>query len=235
MIVSGRNRKRYVLSNAPVSSSLEGSVYSVEGNRDTLVMVYGPSHRKSAEENKVLSAVNRRADLAGRIPIDAVYLQGSFVGYAFERSARSNTQGDHGRPRPAPAPRNSRSLSPLTLLIGLLIGVALSVLIHFALMRGLSGSVDSTVLFFNFNGIPMMITGFLCMGLVCFSCGDKLSAAVLLILATLAYLAGATVTFFLIWLLVSVVQTSVALLTAILPTLIVIVIVIYVFKKLIGH
>ena len=87
MIVYGKRRKKYVLSQTSVSQDYDGAIYSVPGNPDIMVKIYQPEYCTPETEKMVIDTANGKCSMLGESPVDVVYANGRFVGYIFEQSA----------------------------------------------------------------------------------------------------------------------------------------------------
>lgn len=238
MIVYGRKRTKYVLGGYPQESSYDGSIYSVERSRDKLVKIYDPERRDPDEESRVLAAIREGRNLGDGIPLDAVYLQGQWVGYVFDRSAEPAMSMDlpveeTAMPRtPVNVPMDTGSLMAL---ICVILGLALSALIYFVLFDRIAANMEAVYVQYNFRGFSMIVFGWGFMIPAFFrtrSCGNNVAA---LVVGVLAFVVGAAVALGFVWLIVSVVRVAASLLNALLPTIIVVVILVLVFKPLLRR
>ena len=87
MIVYGKKRKKYVLSDRPISQNHDGAVYSVPSNPDIMVKIYRTEYCTAETEKRVIDTANGTCSMLGEYPVDIVYSRGKFAGYIFERSA----------------------------------------------------------------------------------------------------------------------------------------------------
>ena len=235
MIVYGRKRTKYVLGGYPQESSYDGSIYSVERNQDKLVKIYDPEYREPDEESRVLAAIREGRNLGDGIPTDAVYLQGQWVGYVFDRAAESieptptPTLDSEPQPVPVKPPIDNGGLMALICVIS---GLVLSALIYFVLFDMITANMESVYVQYNLSGFPMIIFGWLFMIPTFFRTRRHGNSTAALVVGILAFVVGAVVAFGFIWLIVSLVRLSASLLTALLPTIIVIVIVVVLIKSL---
>ena len=222
MIVYGRSHRKYVLNSMPVSTSYDGSTYSVEGNPDLFVKVYGTGRRSDELENKILSAVNRRADFEGLVPIDAAYIQGAFVGFVYERAGERIDRQPIPGPVPKKPERKPVSFAGSAAIICISVGLVFSVLILFVLFDRLKVTMNPTVAAYNMKGIPMIILGWILMLATFFRIRAEGNEVVALIFGIIAYIIGAVAAFGLIWLIVTLIQISASMIRTLLPVIIVI-------------
>lgn len=233
MIVYGRKRTKYVLGGYPQESSYNGSIYSVERNQDKLIKIYDPEYREPDEESRVLAAIREGRNLGDGIPTDAVYLQGQWVGYAFDRAAEFIEPTPTPVPEPQPVPvKPPMDNGGLMALICVISGLVLSALIYFVLFDMITANMEAVYIQYNLRGFPMIIFGWVFMMPVFFRTCRRGNSTAALVVGILAFVVGAVVAFGFIWLVVSLVRVSAPLFTALLPTIFVIIIVIVLLKSL---
>jgi hypothetical protein len=240
MIVYGRNQTKYVLGGLSTESAYDGTIYAVEGNADQLVKVFEPNFRTDDNENRILAAIRQRRDIAGEIPIDAAYMQGAFVGFVYERSAAPEPPVGTFDPPPAapsstPQPQAVRGDGAGMAIYCVLAGLLMSAAVYFWIFNTLATTVDAVVIQYNMQGLPMIILGWLFMLPTFFRMRRNGSGWAALILGILAFIVGAVTAFCFIWMIVALVRMSASLLQGLLPTILVIAFLIWLYKKLMIH
>lgn len=229
MIVYGKKKKKYVLSQNPVSRDYDGAVYSVSGNQDILIKIYQPEYRTPETEKLVIDTANGRCSMLDENPVDVVYANGRFAGYIFETSAPD---------LPVEAPleiqpvRREGLSTPLAALICIAASVLLSALVYFVIFDKLRPIVGEPYGFWNFNGIPMILGGWVCMGLSLFYFQQK--GGLTAVLGVLGFLVGAAVVFLAVSLLVWLIITAWSIVKLVLPAVVTVAALVWVVKSVFG-
>lgn len=229
MIVYGKRRKKYVLAQNPVSQDYDGAVYAVPNNKDILVKIYQPEYRTPETEKLVIDTANGKCSMLDENPVDVVYANGRFAGYIFETSAPALPADDIPEVRPV---RREGLSTPLALLICCGASLIFSVLIYFVIFNLLRTAVGEPYGYWNFNGIPMIVGGWVLMGMSFFYFRDR--GTLTAILGVIAFPVGAAVIFGAIVLLVWLVMMAWSILKLIFPVLLTAGIVIWLVKKFLG-
>ena len=225
MIVYGKQRKKYVLSQNPVSQDYDGAVYSVPEDPDILVKIYRPDYCTYETEKRVMDTANGKCSMLGEFPVDVVYTNGRFAGYIFKPSAPAVPS------EPTPSPKPQPMMGEMAaLLICLATGLALSALNYFIVFDKLRALFADVYCHWNFNGIPMIIGGWILMLVAYFQFRQKGMQAVIISIA--AFLLGAIMVFGLISVLVWLLNAAFTLAKAILLAVLTILIVVWFFKSL---
>ena len=232
MIVYGKRRKKYVLSEKPVSRDYDGAVYSVPADPDVLVKIYHSEYRTSDTEKLVIDTANGKRSMLDESPVDIVYANGRFAGYTFEPSATIPEDdmfdtGEKKREKKQPG-MNSAAV----MLMCLVAGIGLSALTYFVIFDKLWNWIGGTYCYWNFNGIPMIVGGWALLLTTYFQAQNKSAQTV--VFAIVAFILGAALVFGLISLVVWLLSLAWTLAKAILPTVLTIVIVVWLFKSLVG-
>ena len=227
MIVYGKRRKKYVLSQDPVSQDYDGAVYPVPANPDVLVKIYQPEYRTSETEKLVIDTANGKCSMLDESPVDVVYSNGRFAGYIFEPSAPSAPVEVDDAPQPTVKPRAGMN-EVAVLLICIAAGLGLSALAYLVVFDKLRVMIGDPYCYWNFNGIPMIVGGWALMLIALFQFRDRGMQAV--VIGIVGFLLGAAVVFCLISLLVWSLNLAWVLTKALLPTVLVIVIVVWLLK-----
>lgn len=216
MIVYGKRKKKYVLSDKPVSQSMDGTVYAVAGNPKLLAKIYNPSNCTPETEARI-SAVGS---------YEVVYINGRFAGYVYENFEPVVT---HEPPPPPPT-----GLGPAgVILISLVLAVAMTALIYFVLYDKLAGMVGYTYSRWNFSGIPMIFGGWALMIFSLLKFIDRGLSAVFI--GFVAFVVGSALTFSLICLIVVLVNLAWSLLQLILPIIFAVAIIVWILKALFNN
>lgn len=229
MIVYGKRRKKYVLSQTSVSQDYDGAIYSVPGNPDIRVKIYQPEYCTPETEKTVIDTANGKCSMLGEFPMDVVYANGRFVGYIFEQSV-PNVSDDIPVELPITPRRGMGAVTAL--LLSIAAGMVLSALIYFVVFGVLEGMIGGAFCRWNFDGIPMIIGGWCLMMFVYLQFRDSGMQAVVVGIA--AFLMGAVFVFGLICMIVKMLSLAWILTEALLPTILTIVIVIWLLKTLLG-
>lgn len=232
MIVYGKGRKKYVLSEKPVSRAYDGAVYEVPADPDVLVKIYQTQYRTSETEKLVIDTVNGKCSMLDESPMDIVYSKGRFAGYTFEPSAPKLPDSDFDVPERTVKKRNGEMNSAVVLLICLAAGLGLSALTYFVIFESLWSWIGGAYCYWNFNGIPMIVGGWALMLLTYFRSRDKGGQTV--VVSIVAFLLGAALVFGVISLIVWLLSLAWTLAKALLPTILTIVIVIWLIKAFVG-
>ena len=234
MIVYGKHRKKYVLSAAPVSQEYDGAVYSVPAEPDYLVKIYQQEYRTPETERHVIDTVNGTSRMIEEFPVDVVYANGRFAGYIFERSAPEvPVEEPIDIPvNPAKPPRNELG-NATALIISALIGICLSLLIYFWIFGLLEKGIGDPYCHWNFNGIPMIVGGWIVLFLAFFQFRDR--GAQTVILSAVGFVLGAILMFALISLLVFLIDLVSQLFVLLLPSIIIVVVIICLIKSVLKR
>lgn len=236
MIVYGKHRRKYSLYKNPVSQDYDGAVYAVAGNSDILVKVYLNEYRTAEKEKEVIDTVNGICSMLGEMPIDVVYSNGRFVGYIFE-----NGEESFAVPMADPIPVDIPPLTPsmgkaATILSVLGIGLVFSFLVYFLIFEMLTNVVNEAFIYWNFNGIPMILGGCGLMLFAFLNFSDR--GYMTLVISAIAYILGSAVVFGCICLLVAAFTFTANLISSLLPAIIgfaATAFVIYLFIKMIKN
>lgn len=231
MIVYGKRRKKYVLSQNPVSKDYDGAVYSVPTNPDVLVKIYQSEYRTSETEKLVIDTANGKCSMLDESPVDVVYANGRFAGYIFEPSAPSVPVEVNDVPQPPVRPRTEMN-EVAVLLICIAAGLGLSALTYFTVFDNLRSMIGDPYCYWNFNGIPMIVGGWALMLIAYFQFRERGVQAV--VIGIVAFILGAAVVFGLISLLVWLLTLAWTLTKALLPTVLTIIIVVWLLKTFLG-
>lgn len=227
MIVYGKHRKKYVLSANPVSQEYDGAVYAVPAEPDYLVKIYQQEYRTPETERHVIDTVNGTSRMIEEFPVDVVYANGRFAGYIFERSA-AEVPVEEDVVIPPPAPRRSLGNAG-ALMITAILGIGLSFLVYFCIFGFLERSIGDPYCHWNFDGIPMIVGGWIVMLLAFFKFGDR--GAVTVILSLVGFALGAVLVFALIALIIFLLN----LVKLLIPAVIVIVAIIWLLKSVLKR
>lgn len=231
MIVYGKRRKKYVLSQNAVSQDYDGAVYSVPANPDILVKIYQPEYRTSETEKLVIDTVNGKCSMLDESPVDVVYANGRFAGYIFETSAQSVPVEPIDVLPPPSVPR-ARMNEMTVLLICIVIGLGLSALAYFIVFDILNSIIGDPYCYWNFDGIPMIIGGWALMLITYFQFRERGAQAI--VISTVAFLLGSAVVFGAISLVIWLLSLAWTLAQALLPTVLTIAIVVWLLKMLLN-
>ncbi len=223
MIVYGKHRKKYVLSKAPVSQEYDGAIYAVPSNPDIMVKIYQPEYRSAETERHVIDTANGTCRMVDEFPVDVVYANGRFAGYIFEQSAPELPFEE----MPAPQTRPEMG-SGVGILLCLIAGIGLSALIYCVLFDWLQNAIGGPYCYWNFKGIPMIIGGWALMILAFLQFRDRGGQTV--VLSILGFMLGAVVVFGVIALLVLIVSVTATLVQALLPTVLAILVIVWIVK-----
>lgn len=231
MIVYGKWHKKYILSQVAVSQDFDGAVYSVPANPDILVKIYQPEYRTAETEKLVIDTANGKCSMLDESPVDVVYTNGRFAGYIFEASAPvAPLELDD---EPIPPVRQQREMNSLgVLLSSIAVGLCLSGLIFFVAFDWLRAMFGNPYCYWNFNGIPMIVGGWTLMLFAFIQFRDR--GAQTIAIAFVAFILGAVVVFGLISLIVWLLSLAWTLSKAILPTVLTIIIVVWIVKAIFG-
>lgn len=231
MIVYGKRRKKYVLSQVPVSQDYDGAVYSVPTDPDVLVKIYQPEYRTSETEKLVIDTANGKCSMLDESPVDVVYANGRFAGYIFEPSAPTVPAEVNDVPSlPVGPPAKMNEVA--VLLICIAIGLGLSALTYFFIFDNLRAMIGDPYCYWNFSGIPMIVGGWAFMLIAYFQFRDRGAQAV--VIGVVAFALGAAVVFGLISLLVWSLTLAWTLTRALFPTVLTIIIVVWILKMFLG-
>ena len=230
MIVYGKRRKKYVLSQTSVSQDYDGAIYSVPGNPDILVKIYQPEYCTPETEKMVIDTANGKCSMLGEFPVDVVYANGRFAGYIFEQSVPAAPVDIQVE---TPPPTRSGMSTAVSLILCIAAGMVLSALIFFVVFGALESIIGGAFCRWNFDGIPMIIGGWCLMMFAYLQFRDRGAQAVVVGIA--AFLLGAAVVFGLISMIVWMLNLAWTLTEALLPTILTIVIVVWILKMLLGR
>lgn len=231
MIVYGKRRKKYVLSANPVSQEYDGAVYSVPAEPDYLVKIYQQEYRTAETERHVIDTVNGTSRMIEEFPVDVVYANGRFAGYIFERCAQDLPVEEEiviSQPKPRRDMGNAGAL-----MLSAVLGIGLSLLFYFVIFGILEKSIGDPYCRWNFDGIPMIVGGWLVMLLAFFQFRDR--GAQTVILSAVGFILGAFIMFGLISLIVFLINLASMLINLLLPSVIVIVVVVMLLKNILKR
>ena len=231
MIVYGSNRKRYVLSSASAWQDQNGAIYYAEHEPDIMVKIYHQQYRTPETERDVIDAINGVRSMLNEIPQDIVYMNGRFAGYIFQQSGfvpQMQDPSQYSPPIPTRQPAGRTPLNPLTVLISIGVGIALSALEFFVLFDILKWSFGEEYAIWNFKGIPMIIGGWIAM-IVVLSRSTQ-DTGITIAFAALGFFIGSIAVFLITCALVYMFSFATSVMKALLPTIIVVGIVVLLIK-----
>lgn len=231
MIVYDSRNKRYVLSTTSAGQDQNGAMYYAQGEPDIMVKIYHPQFRNPSTERDVIDSINGVRSMLNEMPLDVVYQNGKFAGYIYQKS--SPVPFPIPDPVPFPGPERTPAPDGLLVLIGIGIGLAMSALVYLVLFRILANSFAEEYIFWNFNGIPMILVGWAVMFLVIIKTAK--SGFVSLAYGALGFLLGGIVVFFLICALVYMFSAAASIVKLLLPTIITIAVVVWLLKLFLKH
>lgn len=226
MIVYGKYKQKYVLSAKPISQDQDGAVYTVPGNPDIRVKIYRPEFRNSSMEKQVIDTANGTCSMLDEFPIDVVYANGRFAGYIFEDSAVEEAPAFDV---PMPVPTQPGLPEALVTLITVGAAIVWTLLIYFVLFNVIAGAINEVYAFWNFKGIPMILGGWVLTIFALLKFRDQGNTT--LIVSLVSFPVGAGILFGVVCLLVWLIALAFSLIEVILPTVIAIAIIVWLFKK----
>lgn len=228
MVVSGmKTGTSYVLGRKYVRKENDGVIYAVPQQNGKMVKILNKDQR-STRERSVIDAVNGMGSIMGPEPLEPVYENGRFVGYVFE----DVWDPDPVIP-PAPPQKTDDSNVTVAIIACLVIGMGLSVWFYFFGFDILTGSVAEKYRTFNFGGIPMLFGGWIAMVAVLLGIvkKDVDNSTMTMILGLGAFVLACAVIYLAICAIVTLAEMAFNVAVAILPTIIVIAIILYVVKS----
>lgn len=231
MIVYGKRKTKYVLSKRPISGDGESAVYPVSERPDILAKIYQKAMRTTEKEYQVMEAVNGTGSMLGEYPLEIVYERGKFAGYIFEKEESYIQTPEPEIHTTIPVESKKELSSAAVILLSIITGLVLSGITYFLLFPMLSRSIAQENVFYYFKGIPMIIGGWTALILMLVKVTDRSFISV--ILSTVSFIIGSIVVFSGIWLIITLLKTAAAIVWAILPTVITIVIVVWIVKAIV--
>lgn len=231
MVVYGKRRTKYVLSSRPVSGDGEGAVYPVSGRNDILAKIYQKSARTPEKEYQVMDAINGSGTMLGEFPMEIVYQHGKFAGYIFENEERYNQSVE------MPVETGSRKTvgalnSTVVVLISIVLSLLMSGMLRFKIYPELASNIQPENLAFYFSGIPILLGGWALMFLVVLKIREMGILAILF--SVIAFIAGGSVAFGINWLIIAAIRTTLTIVGAVLPSVILILLLVWGIKKMLN-
>lgn len=233
MEVYSKYNKPYKLSRKPVKKEGNGSVYDVSGDSSVQVKLLDKAYCTDAMERSVEDAIfSGTMDPA---PREIIYYRNRFAGYVIPRQEEELPIIPDSDPLPVqnPVPQSlPDTSSPLPLLAMIAFGILGSVLVHFAVFPALSAGMDSTVRTAQFNGIPMIIGGWI---LLLIAAAKSTSRGWgMTVFGSLGFVLGAAFICGLISAVIGLFFAATGVLYALLPTIITIVVIVVILKSILG-
>lgn len=235
MVVYGKRNKKYVLSTKPVRGDDEGAIYPVSGQRDLLVKVYQRSMRTLATEQRVIDTINGVGSMLGEYPIDIVYERGKFVGYTLEANneySEPRASTEHIESPRKPVRKGERLNAGIVWLISILVAGLLSCIIYYLIFPKLAFGIESQFVMYYFNGIPMIIGGWILLLLIKFKVPNMGVSSVFLDIV--AFCIGSGTLFGMNWLIITGINLVISVIWLLLPMLIGIAVVAVLLKAIIS-
>lgn len=229
MVVYGKRKTKYILSKIPVGGDTDGAIYPVSGREDILVKIYQSNMRTRETENRVIEAMNGVGVMLDANPIDLVYERGKFVGYVLEKEEEYEPLVEEIKPIEKPV--KEKNLNPaVIMLLDIIFGLLLSYAVYFWFFPRLANRIETDKLMYYFSGVPMIVGGWIALIMTAKKVGADSFFDVLL--GIIAFIVGCAVLFFLTGAIITVVTIAVSILWAILPTVIVVGIVVWILMKM---
>ncbi len=230
MVVYGQRKTKYVLGSTPVSGDYDGAIYPVSGRGDILVKIFPKNMRDMEKENEVIAAMNGLGVSIFPQPIDMVYERGKFAGYVIE-----NQEAYNKPPEPEitpPATTRTLALPPVAVILMLLCsGLGISAIFLLKIFPMLAVGVFHRYTEFYFGGIPAVIGGWVGLILAVLATKDKDQEIGTFVAGVVAFVVGLVLICLANWLIVMALAMALNVLAAVLPSIILIVALIYVVKS----
>lgn len=226
MIVYGHGKRKYELTTA-LKVDCDGTVYTVNGNPGVCAKIYEKSYRTDDMEQRVINAANGTSSMLREFPIDVLYQHGRFAGYTFE---------DFSTPAPIdydePSEPVRRTHHGIAVVVPVAAAVIMSLLIYCFVFPALSIGMDTYVRLFCARGLTMIIGGWAAMLLFMAKGASQIdSEGLAAVVSAVSYAIGAALICGVIYVLVAILSLAYSIIVAVLPTLVIIGVIIYVLKK----
>ena len=229
MIVYGKYGTKYQLNSQPYKRDYDGEYFRVNSMLDKQAKIYFKNFRTSDQESQVLSAATGNMPIQNDYPDEPVYLKGKFVGYISAYEQAEMPEGD-AVTSPVAMPHPIELTSAGVIAACVVIGILLSVLFVTVIFDRITAGCSKNVVYYNFNGIPMMIGGLLALGFCTYRFKDRGIMPIVLTLP--AFIIGGGIVFLAIYLLVKLFETVISLIVPIITAIIVIAMIILGIKWL---
>lgn len=229
MVVYGKYKSRYDLITPAYHRDSDGEYYKLKSMPDKQAKLYFKNFKTKEQEYKVISAINGDMPLEKEDPIEVVYHNGKFVGYItdFEESYDAPEEFDVTTIPTS----HSFSLSPIMgVIFCVIIGIVLSAVLYLFVFNHIASLCSETVAFYNFNSFPMMVGGIVALVFCVYHFKDQPGLSVLFSIP--AYVIGATLIFFVIFILVNVIEIAMSLIVPVISFLIIAALVVWGIKNL---
>lgn len=230
MVVSGmKTGMSYVLGKKYVRKESDGVIYNVPQMPHTMIKIINKDQR-TTRERSVIDAVNGVGSILGPEPLEPVYEHGRFVGYAFQEDLYDE---DPVMPPEPPKPQSSGNWG-INFLVCACVGAAASLWLFYFGFQAISAGFSPEMQFFNFRGIPMILVGWAAMIAILLYMKKEGAEHVVTacVAGILAFALGSALTCGAICLLVLLVETAYSVAMALLPTVVFILILVYLVKYL---
>lgn len=251
MRLQGRNNVQYVIDEKRVIAELsDGTVYQVSNKSDMKAKLLMSALCTTAKEEELNSTVRGEISAVGETPVDLLYRRGSFVGYVFRESQKSDlniSESFHGTSEDIESYGNkeesmwTQKNDNQILKFGISIGscILFSILNYLVLfgaycnfVTGNFADIAQNCIYFNFSGIPSILSGCILVAAVDFGLGKKLDGVAYYVLQPILYLAGMLAWYVLSTLIIFMIAFAVRIFIAIIPTVIVIAVIVVILKSI---
>lgn len=226
MIAYGHGKRKYELTTA-LKVDCDGTVYAVSGNQGVCAKIYEKSYCTDDMEQRVINAANGTSSMLREFPIDVLYQHGRFAGYTFE---------DFSTPEPVdydePSEPVQKTHHGIAVVVPVASAIIMSLLIYCFVFPRLAIGMDTYVRLFCVRGLTMIVAGWAAMLLFMAKGAAQIDSEELTaVVSIVSYVIGAALIYGVIHVLTAILSLAYSIIVAVLPTLVIIGVIIYVLKK----